>query len=146
MKKVLDYSLTNGGKILISEASGIICYYTNQTVQAILTDDGQVIYEHGTWKEGWREKKVRVAMPVFLSTTERQDRDTGMPNPFWEWKDTFRKLPYHESQIEGTIRMLTAEAAKNDGYLFIDAKPHYISSDYPGYTRENPDDDAIKGT
>ena len=136
LKKVLEYSLTRGGKIMISEASGIICYYTNQTVQAILTDDGDVIYEHEYWKEGWREKKVRVAMPVFLSTTKRQDRDTGMVNPFWEWKDTFRKLPYHESQIEGTLRVLTAEAAENDGYLFIDTKPHYISSDYPGYTWE----------
>ena len=126
LKKALEYSLTHKGHYLITEISGVICYYRNQDLLAIATGDGNVIYDRGAWKDGWREKKVRVAMPDFLATAQRVDSETGLCNPFWEWQNTSRRLEFRETQIEGTIRVLTAEAAENDGHLAIDATPHYI--------------------
>lgn len=129
LKKVLEYSLTHRGHYLISEISGITCYYNNLDVLAMVTGDGNVIYDHGAWKDGWREKKVRVAMPDFLATSEREDRETGLRNPFREWQNTSRRLDISESQIEGSIRVLTEEAAENGGHLAIDTTPHYILVD-----------------
>ena len=125
MKKVLDYSLSTRGQYLITEMSGMTCWYFNWQVLAMVAGDGTVIYSNGTWKDGWKDKKVRVAVPLFLVTTERKT-DSGLSNPFWEWQDSSRRLETTASQIEGTIRVLTEEAAANDGYLAIDTAPHYI--------------------
>ena len=126
LKKALDYSLTGRGQYLISEMSGMTCWYYHGQVLALVTGDGTVIYSNGIWKDDWKEKKVRVAMPLFLATAEKRDDDAGLSNPFWEWRDSSRRLEITESQIEGTIRVLTEEAAANNGYLAIDAAPHYI--------------------
>ena len=126
LKKALDYSLTDRGQYLISEMSGMTCWYLHGQILALVTGDGTVIYANGAWKDGWREKKVRVAMPLFLATTERKDDKSGLSNPFWEWRDSSRRLDIIESQVEGTIRVLTEEAAENNGYLAIDTAPHFI--------------------
>ena len=135
LEKVLAYSLTKRGELLFTEGTGFTCYYTDKTVQAILNNDGETIYDHGTWKDGWKEKKVRIAIVEFLATADRTDPDSHLANPFCEWINTDRFIGKADTQIEGAIRVLTQEAMENDGHLAIDTRPHFINRDYEPESR-----------
>ena len=135
LEKVLTYSLTKRGKLLFTEGTGFTCYYTNKTVQAILNDDEETVYDHGIWKDGWKEKKVRIAIVEFLATADRTDADSHLSNPFCEWINTDRFIGKADTQIEGAIRVLTQEAMENDGHLAIDTRPHFINRDYEPESR-----------
>ena len=126
---VLEYSLTEQGQIVLFHMSGIDCYYTDRTVNALVTPEGEAVYVHGSWKDGWKEKKVRVAMPEYVATTNRPDGE--MVNLFQEWKDTPRLLEARTRETEGAVRVLTEEAAANGSRLAVDTRPHYINHDYP---------------
>ena len=124
----LTYSLTENGWTLLSQMVGVDCYYTDGKVNAIVTADGEAVYRNGEWKEGWKEKKIRVGVSDFVATTNRVS--WGMPNPFCAWAETERLVSCDTVDCEGAREVLTAEAEANGGYLAIDTKPHYINRAY----------------
>ena len=86
--QVLNYSLTKSGKTLLSQLWGNTCYYTGQTVHAIATADGEVVYANGEWKDGWKDRKLKVALSEYVAITDRIS--DGMSNPFVGWNSTSR--------------------------------------------------------
>lgn len=162
--RALQYSLSDQGKILLSRMSGIDCYYTGTTVNAIVVGGsdggagaagsgaagsgaagseaaaGETIYANGKWKEGWKDKKLRVAMDEYVATTNRVASD-GQTNLFNEWKDTDKLLRSDQIDNEEAIAVLTAEAEANDGYLFIDTAPHFIEKEHEDIPEEEERDD-----
>ena len=126
----LQYSLTDTGRTLLSQIVGVDCYYTDdETVQAIVTADGQAVYADGTWAEGWKDKTLRVAISEFIATTNRVS-EGGMENPFCAWNDTERLIASDAVDNEGAYAVLSAEAAANEGHLFIDMTAHYVDGRY----------------
>ena len=129
---VLEYSLTENGSTLLSYMSGIDCYYTDQTVNAIVTKDGEAVYAGGVWKDGWKDKTLRVGLSDYVATKDRPDN--GLSNPFVAWTGTYRQIATDQIDNLGSIDVLSAEAEANDGYLFIDTAPHFINRPYSAVT------------
>ena len=127
--QVLVYSLTDTGKTLLSQMTGVICYYTDQTVNAILTADGEEIYVNGEWREGWKDQTLTLAVNSYIVSTNRISAD-GMSNPLFFGNE--EPWEYRSAGIdsEGAISVLTEEGFWNDGYLAIDTNPHYINKTY----------------
>ncbi len=126
----LEYSLTENGRTLLSQIWGIDVYYTDTTVNAIVTKQGLAVYANGAWREGWKDKTVLVALSDFIATTDRVSY--GMSNPFVAWNDTPRLLHSDRIDSEGAYAVLAEEAEKNGGHLAVDLAPHYIESAYTG--------------
>lgn len=125
---VLEYAMTANGRALFSEVSGIICYYTEDQVNAILTPGGLVIYVNGAWRNGWKDRKLTVSASEFVVTTDRPDG--GLSNPLYTWLDTERLLAFDKVDNVSAIEVLEEEAAAHDGYLAIDTAPHFVSASY----------------
>ena len=124
----LNYALTGSGKTLLSEMSGITCYYSGNQVNAILNPEGLPVYVNGYWLNGWRNKTLKVSACEFIVTSDRPDG--GMSNPFCDWLDTDRLLAFDKIDNVAAIEVLEEEAASNGGRLFIDTEPHFINSAY----------------
>ena len=124
-----EYSMTPGGRILLSNMVGVDCYFTDDTINALVTRDGEAVYANGVWKEGWKDKKLRVALNEYVATTNRK-RGDEMPNPFVAWYDSPRLIRNEETDIDAAIRVLVQEAAQNEGILAVDTAPHFINSAY----------------
>lgn len=124
---VLQYSLTRSGSTLLSYMTGVECYFTNLTVNAIIKD-GVPLFVDGKWKNGAENKKIKVAVSEFIATSDRVS--DGMSNPFCKWLDTDRLISTHTTDNEGALDVLRGEAEKSGGALFIDTKPCYISGRY----------------
>lgn len=122
---VLEYSLTEAGSTVLSDMSGVDCYYNGKNVSAIVTQDGQTVYRNGKWSAGWGNKKVRVAVSDFIATTDRVTSD-GVHNPFCEWLGSDRQTNDEVLDTDGAFEVLTAEAAANNGRLYIDTGAHYL--------------------
>ena len=125
----LEYAMTPGGSILLTNMVGVDCYFTEAGINAIVTPQGEAVYVDGVWKEGWPERKLRVAVNEYVATTNRS-RGQEMPNPFVQWSDTDRLVTEGETDVECAIRVLVQEAAANDGRLQIDTVPHFINAVY----------------
>ena len=125
----LEYAMTPDGSLLLSRLWGVDCYFTDDGVNALVTADGEAVYVNGVWKDGWADRTVRVSVSDYVATTNR-DNNGQMPNPFIAWNSTSRLIRLGETDLEGVIRVLTAEAAANDGHLFVDTAPHYINKVY----------------
>lgn len=176
--RVLQYALSDQGMILLSRMSGIDCYYTGTTVNAIVVGGGEAgtsgnakaadsgtyggggaagfeaagaetgagsyggetIYANGKWKEGWKDKKLRVAMNEFTATTNRVSSD-GQTNPFYEWRGTDKLVRFDQIENEEAVTVLTAEAAANDGHLFVDTAPHFIEKEHEDILEAEEADD-----
>ena len=132
--QVLEYSLTERGATLLSQISGVDCWFTGRTVNAIVLPDGMAVYANGQWRQGWADRTVRVALNNFIATTDRPS--DGMSNPFCAWNETERLVNSDRIDNEGAISVLTAEAAANDGLLSFDLKAHYINREYDGSVAE----------
>ena len=164
--RVLQYALSDRGRILLSQISGIDCYYTGTTVNAIVVGSGdgeagaagsgtagseaaggETIYANGKWKEGWKDQKLCVVIDEYVATTNRVSSD-GQTNPFYEWKDTDKLLRSDQIDNEEAITVLTEEAAANDGRLFIDTAPHFIEKEHEDIPedeeQEEPEPDPEK--
>ena len=126
----LEYSLTPGGNILLTYVVGVDCYFTDQGINALVTPDGEAVYVNGAWKDGWRDRKLRVALNEYIATTNRK-RGDEMPNPFVAWYDSPRLIENSETDIDGAIRVLVREAADNGGLLSVDTAVHFINGVYP---------------
>ena len=123
---LLEYALTSGGSGLLSQMTGIDCYYTSQNTVQRLIKDGTTIYQSGTWTEDWASRTLTLALSEYLATTEQTDYTTGKPNPLLEWNGTSRLLQNELIDNENAVRVLKAEAASSGGLLSIDTRPHFI--------------------
>lgn len=126
----LSYSLTRVGGILLSQMSGVDCYYTDETVNAIVLPDGQAVYANGEWADGWKDRTLLVGVNSYVATTNRTAGD--QPNPFYVWKDTPRLIRRGLPENEAAVALLTEEAAENGGHLSVDTDPHYLCCTYDG--------------
>ncbi len=125
----LNYALTDKGATLLNQVSGIDVYFTDQTVNAIITDDGEEVYVNGEWQGDWKDKTLRVAINEYVASNNRVSTD-GVENPFVAWNDTDRLIEIGAPDNEGAIKVLTAEAAENEGLLLVDTTPHFINAVY----------------
>ena len=134
--KLFDYALTENGSGLFSLVSGIDCYYTGQTVNALVLG-GETLYANGEWFAD-KESKIRIAASEFLCTTDRIDN--GMHNPLTQWLDSERLISSDTNDIDGAVEVLKKESAENSGYLFIDEQAHFIESGYTVPEKEDEPD------
>ncbi|MBQ9564578.1 MAG: 5'-nucleotidase C-terminal domain-containing protein [Synergistaceae bacterium] len=125
---VLSYAMTEGGSGLLSNMTGIDCYFVDGAVNALVTEDGTVIYRDGEWTPGWKEKKLRFAVNSYTATSDRPSN--GVSNPLVAWNDSDRLLSSDQNQFESAVRVLSSEAASGDGRLDIDTSPHFINLAY----------------
>lgn len=129
--EVLRYTMTSDGNILLTCMMGIDCYYTeNGGVNAVLTKDGEEVWVDGEWRDGWKDKKIRLVVNDYCATTNR-NKD-GMDNPLIAWINTPRLLNPDDDKtdIEAAIDVLVKEAKENDGHLSVDTKAHFINKEY----------------
>ena len=127
--QVLEYSLTESGSGLFSAVTGVDCYFTDRTVNAIVKD-GETYYANGVWRWNHDKDRVLVAASDYICTTNR--RDGGLNNPLWTWKDTEKLIDSEIVDVDGALKALREEAAENDGALYIDTEPHYIDAEFSG--------------
>ncbi len=125
--QVLEYSLTESGSSLFSTLTGIDCYYSDRTVNAIVKD-GETYYENGVWLGNHDKDRVLVAASDYVCTTNR--RDSGLNNPLWLWKNTEKLIDDEIADVDSVLKVLREEAAESGGELHIDTEPHFINSEF----------------
>ena len=125
--EVFDYALTQDGYGLLSMMSGITCYYTGRTVNALIKD-GVPLYVHGTWLDGHENDTVTVAVQDYIATSNRTK--DGMDNPLYLWYGTDRMITDEIPTQTNYIRLLQEEAAANDGHLTVSDECWFINGDY----------------
>ena len=128
-----NYSNSDGGWGILSRMVGIDCYYDAlsepRVVFALVTYDGEAIYDHGVWMDGWKDKKVTVGMRRFCAENDRVSSD-GQHNPFVAWSETDRLIKKDIEAADTALNVLGEEAAANNGHLEIDTKAHFLEMDY----------------
>ncbi|MCD8010822.1 MAG: 5'-nucleotidase C-terminal domain-containing protein, partial [Lachnospiraceae bacterium] len=122
--EILEYSL-DGGSALGLRMSGIDCYYTGKTVNALVTSDGTLIYQDGEWVDDWAAQTLVVATNEYVATSD---------TPFADWNDTDQLLSKDTIDNEGAIAALKAEAEVSGGYLYVDPNAHMIVGTYTAET------------
>ncbi|MCD8053283.1 MAG: leucine-rich repeat protein [Lachnospiraceae bacterium] len=125
--EILEYSL-DGGSALGLRMSGIDCYYTGKTVNALVTSDGTLIYQDGEWVDGWATQTLVVATNEYVATSD---------TPFADWNDTDQLLSKDTIDNEGAIAALKAEAEVSGGYLYVDPNAHMIVGTYTAEEHEH---------
>ncbi len=128
LKALIEYSLTEHGSELFTMMTGIDCYYSGQTINALLKD-GELLYLNGEWTGDHADDKIRVGVSEYLVTSGGEE--SVMPNPLMAWKDTERVLSSDVIDVEGALKVLREEAAENDGKLDIDTHSCFICGEYP---------------
>ncbi len=123
------YSLADGGSSLLSRMTGIDCYYSGTSVNALVLD-GEPLYAYGRWAPGAQTRKFRVAVSDYVATSNRNNG--GMDNPLIAWSDTARLVSSELVDNEAALAVLRAEAAENGGQLYIDTHSYYINKPYDG--------------
>lgn len=128
--KLMEYSMTKSGAMLLSRMIGIDCYLTvnddeSYTLRS-LVKDGTTIYADGQWAEGWTDRTIRVAVSQFVATGDRVDKATGLHNPLVKWNNTPRLKSKDSVDNENAVRVLTEEAKRNGGLISVDTAPHFI--------------------
>ena len=98
-------------------------------VYAIVTKDGEAIYDHGVWLDGWKDKKVTVAMPSYSAVSDRVATD-GTHNPYTAWAETNRVISKDISSVDAVMKVLMDEAEEKNGLLEIDTTAHLLDMDY----------------
>ena len=99
-------------------------------MNAIVSSEGLAVYANGEWREGWKDKTIRVAFSEFLATTDRVSY--GMHNPFIAWNDTDRLLDSERIDSEWAYTVLMEEAASNAGHLVVDTRAYFVNAPYDG--------------
>lgn len=136
--QLFEYSMTGSGKILLTHMTGIDCHFigTERTSSSgntyyeyalhSLSKDGTTIYQEGKWTSDWSSRTLTVATCSYVATTDREDRDTHLHNPFVEWCKTSRLTSNNLIDNENAVRVLTAEAEASGGLLAIDTISHFV--------------------
>ncbi len=117
---VMEYMIGSGSALGL-RMSGIDCYYTGNTVTALVLSDGTLIYESGNWVGDYASATVKVATNEYIATSD---------TPFKAWNDTDKLYSNTIADNEGQIAVLKEEAAKNHGYLYVDTNAHMINGTY----------------
>ena len=125
--EAINYSLTSGGKGLLSYITGIDVYYEGTTVNALVKDN-TLIYLNGEWTADWAAKTVSIATNEYAATNNR-DYGEGS-NPLVAWNETDKLVSSQFVDNESAITVLREESAANNGYLYIDDQQHYFCDDY----------------
>lgn len=137
---VLNFGLNGSGWTLLTCMTGIDCYFEDDpsvaqdgkyktTVVTALVKDGELIYHNGRWKEGWEDKKVRVATVEYAATAEKTKSGH---NPLPDYNETDR-LKANDKLVRDCITEgLKAEAKENGGKLSIDHETCYKYKPYDG--------------
>ena len=125
--EALKYSLTKQGKTLLSRISGIKCYFTGESVNAIETADGNVIYVDGKWKGDWKDRKLRLAASEYVATTQRETVDAR--NPLCDWNNTDKLLENNRIITDIAFEVLRKESAENNGHLVIEDTAYYLEKE-----------------
>lgn len=131
----LEYMISESGHILFTYMTGIDCYYTGETVNAIVRPDGTLVYHNGVWEDDWENQKIRVAMNEYCATTNRKSET--MENPFIAWSSTDRFEDPGKIDQKAAVEVLEEEAKNNDGLLSVDMKAHFIAGDVPSSETES---------
>lgn len=129
--ELLELSLTEEGSSLFTYMTGVYCYYTDQTVNALTTADGQLVYADGVWQEGYQDQTIRLAVNEYMATMEKEY--DGRMNPLVLWNETDRLLDSDQVDVDGALTVLTEEASQNDGLLTIDTNAYFVEAQYSEY-------------
>ena len=103
--EVLQYSLGSGSALKL-RMSGIDCYYTDGLIHTLVMPDGTVVYQNGTWADGYETKTVKVAVNEYVATSN---------TPFSKWNHTEKLLDNTVIDNEGAILALKKEAGTETG-------------------------------
>ena len=138
---VLRFGMNGGGWTMLTCMTGIDCYFTDdpagdpnkkykdRMVQALVRD-GELIYRDGRWKDGWKDKKVKVAVIAFSAEAEKTKQ--GTVNPLYGYNETDRLLADDKLLRDCVVEGLRAEAKENDGHLSVDHDTCYKYKAYDG--------------
>ena len=126
---VLEYGLSSGSQGPLTIVTGIDCYYTDRTVNA-LVKDGKAIYANGEWDDSWKNRTVKIATSDYVATSSKGPADH--PNPMLAWNKTDKLVSNDRIDSETAMEILREEALENDGFLAIDPERHFIESEYDG--------------
>ena len=139
---VIRYALTGRGRALMTYIYGMDCYFiedpddnsSNNKYRRLLLDslvkDGELIYRDGKWKDGWKDRKVKLAVTEFTAVTDRESE--GLNNPLCGYNDTDRLLSNQRLLRDSVLESLIAEAEANGGLMSIDTEPHFKLKTYDG--------------
>ena len=138
---VLNFGMNGGGFTLFTCMTGIDCYFEDDpatdpnkqykdTVVTALVKDGELIYHDGRWKEGWKDKKVRVAVIEFSAVAEKTKQ--GAVNPLYGLNETDSLVANDKIVRDCVIEGLKAEAKENGGHLSVDHETCYKYKAYDG--------------
>ena len=127
--EVYKYALTVDGDTLFAMMSGMTCYYSDHTVNA-LVKDGEPLYVNGVWQNGHEKDTVRLAVTDFMATSNRNT--DGMDNPLYLWIGTDRLISDDMPSTTGFIQALEEEAAANNGQIRFPTDCEFICGEYPG--------------
>ena len=126
LMKLLEYSLTDGGVSLFTGMVGVNCYFKGYAVTMLSRENGDVIYQNGTWVDDWGSRKLRLAVSEYLATNQRVDNYTKLKNPLLDWNGTSRLLSNDLVDNENAVRVLREEGIASGGPLFIDTTTHFF--------------------
>ena len=135
---IFKYAMTSSGKTLFSQMVGINCYFVNNNIDALISSDGNIIYDDGKLKDEYKDKKIRLAVNEFIATTNRIDK--GMNNPLITFNETDKLISKNIIDSEGAILVLEEEAKENDGKLNVDTKSYFLNYEY----KDNKNDEDNK--
>ena len=125
--ELLRFSVANkDGRALLTIASGLDCYFTGATVNAIVFG-GRTIYANDEWYASPADT-VRVAVSDYVATDNTVV--DGKPNPLIAWAESERLVEAGPVDVEGALEVLRAEAAAGDGHLVVDGTMHFIDGEY----------------
>ena len=140
---VIRYALTGRGRALMTFIYGMDCYFiedpaddrsSGNKYRRLLLDalvkDGELIYRDGKWKDGWKDRKLILAVTEFTANTDRESE--GMNNPLCGYNDTGRLISNEMPIRDGILAELITEARQNDGLMSIDTEPHFKLGTYDG--------------
>ena len=140
---VFNYSMNSRGRSLLTCMSGMDCYFINdptddgssgekyrRTIVDALVIDGEPVYRAGQWKDGWKDRKVRMVTTDFSATTNRNE--DGMDNPLCSYNETDRLVSNDRLQRDVVLDALRREAEENKGELSVDTAAHFIYRAYDG--------------
>ena len=125
---IFDYAMTKSGSTLYSQVRGVTCYFKDGAVQALVSAGGEPIWVDGEWQDGWKDKKLRVAMSDYVATTRRPAGE--LDNPAVAWCETERLVSSSAVDNQSAIEVLKAEAAASGGHLTIDDRAWYLNRAY----------------
>lgn len=141
--EVFKYSLTGRGRALMTLMCGMDCYFIEdpnddrsdgrkyrRNILDALVKDGELIYRDGKWKDGWKDRKVKLVVSEFTALTDRESE--GLHNPLCGYNETDHLISYDTPTRNTVLEVLTREAEENGGLMRIDTEPHFKLKTYDG--------------